>query len=211
MAPETVERPTAEQVRSRVHQMWDSVAESWGEHVDHVEDRARPVTERMIEAVTPAPGDEVLELACGAGGLGLVIADRVTPGGRVVLSDVAPQMVEIAARRVASHDLAGGATTDVRTQVLDLEQIDLPDSSFDIVVCREGLMFALEPERAVAEITRVLRPGGRAAIAVWGPSDRNPWLGVLAEAVEQHTGRRCRLAAHRAHSPSAPTARWRPS
>ncbi len=184
MSSETVERPSAEQIRNRVHQMWGSVAESWGEHVDHVEQRAKRVTQLMVEAVAAAPGDEVLELACGAGGLGLAIADHVTPGGRVVLSDVAPEMVAIAATLAASRDQA----TQVSAQVLDLEQIDVPDDSFDIVVCREGLMFALDPVRAATEIVRVLRPGGRAAIAVWGPRDRNPWLGVLADAVERHTG-----------------------
>src|SRR6185295_2765066 len=85
----------------------------------------------------------------------------------------------------AGRDHVGGT---VSTRVLDLEQIDMPDASFDIVVCREGLMFALDSVRAASEIARVLRPGGRAAIAVWGPRDRNPWLGVLADAVQQHTG-----------------------
>jgi SAM-dependent methyltransferase len=168
--------------------MWGSVAESWGEHVDHVEQRAWPVTRLMIDEVIPAPGEEVLELACGAGGLGLAIADQVAPGGRVVLSDVAPEMVAIAAARAAGRDQIDGTTTQVSAQVLDLEQIDAPDASFDVVVCREGLMFALDPVRAATEVARVLRPGGRAALAVWGPRDRNPWLGVLADAVQQHTG-----------------------
>ncbi len=188
MSTETVQLPTAEQVRDRVHQMWGSVAESWGEHADHVEQRAEAVTRLMIEAVAPTPGDEVLELACGAGGLGLAIAEQVTPGGRVVLSDVAPEMVAIASSRAARRAHVGTGAARVTAQVLDLERIDLPDDSFDIVVCREGLMFALDPVRAAREIGRVLRPGGRAAIAVWGPRDRNPWLGVLADAVQQHTG-----------------------
>ena len=188
MTSETVQLPTAEQIRHRVHQMWGSVAESWGEHGDHVEQRAESVTRLMIEAVAPAPGDEVLELACGAGGLGLAIADHLAPGGRVVLSDVAPEMVAIASTRAARRPTVGGAAMQVSAQVLDLEKIDLPDDSFDIVVCREGLMFALDPARAAREIARVLRPGGRAAIAVWGPRDRNPWLGVLADAVHLHTG-----------------------
>ena len=188
MSSETVQLPTAEQIRNRVHQMWGSVAESWDEHADHVEQRAEALTRLMIDAVAPAPGDEVLELACGAGGLGLAIADQVTPGGRVVLSDVAPEMVAIASTRAARRDDVGGAARQVSAQVLDLEQIDMPGDSFDIVVCREGLMFALDPVKAAREIARVLRPGGRAAIAVWGPRDRNPWLGVLADAVSQHTG-----------------------
>jgi SAM-dependent methyltransferase len=168
--------------------MWGSVAESWGEHADHVEQRSMPVTRLMVDAVSPAPGEEVLELACGAGGLGLAIADRVTPGGRVVLSDAAPEMVAIAAARAARRASAGPAGVEVRAQVVDLEQIDLPDASFDIVVCREGLMFALDPAQAAGEIARVLRPGGRVAVAVWGPRSRNPWLGVLADAVQEHIG-----------------------
>ena len=188
MSPETVQLPTGEQIRNRVHQMWGSVAESWGEHVDHVEQRAERVTRLMIDAVAPAPGDEVLELACGSGGLGLAIAEQVTPGGRVVLSDVAPEMVAIASARAASRVQVDGAATQVSAHILDLEQIDVPDASFDIVVCREGLMFALDPVQAASEMARVLRPGGRVAIAVWGPRDRNPWLGVLADAVEERTG-----------------------
>jgi SAM-dependent methyltransferase len=118
----------------------------------------------------------------------LAIADRVTPGGRVVLSDVAPEMVRVAAARAARRNPAEATPQGVSTQVIDLEQINRPEASFDIVVCREGLMFALDPARAAREIARVLRPGGRVALAVWGPRDRNPWLGVLADAVQEHTG-----------------------
>jgi ubiquinone/menaquinone biosynthesis C-methylase UbiE len=188
MSSDTVQAPTAEQIRHRVHRMWGSVAESWGEHADHVEQRSYVVTRLMIDAVAPAPGDDVLELACGAGGLGLTIADLVAPGGRVVLSDVAPEMVAIAAARAARGGEAGAPTAEISARVVDLEQIDLPDAAFDIVVCREGLMFALDPARAAREIARVLRPGGRVAVAVWGPRSRNPWLGVLADAVQEHTG-----------------------
>jgi ubiquinone/menaquinone biosynthesis C-methylase UbiE len=187
MTTDTVQ-PTAQQIRQRVHAMWGVVAESWGEHADHVEQRSQVVTRLLIDAVAPAPGDEVLELACGAGGLGLAIADRVSPGGRVILSDVAPEMVAIAAARAARRDTAGAASPEIHAQVVDLEQIDLPDASFDIVLCREGLMFALDPAQAANEIARVLRPGGRVAVAVWGPRNRNPWLGVLADAVQEHTG-----------------------
>lgn len=186
MSPETIPPPAPEQIRTRVHQMWGSVAPSWSEHADQVEQRSEVVTRLMIDAVVPAPGDEVLELACGAGGLGLTIADQITRGGRVILSDVAPAMVRIASARALRHDRADAPL--VSAQVIDLEQIDLPDASFDIVVCREGLMFALDPARAASEIARVLRPDGRVAVAVWGPRSRNPWLGVIADAVQEHTG-----------------------
>jgi SAM-dependent methyltransferase len=73
--------------------------------------------------------------------------------------------------------------------VLDLEDVDEPDASFDVVLCREGLMFAVDPARAARELRRVLRPGGRAAIAVWGPRERNPWLGIVFDAASAQLGR----------------------
>jgi SAM-dependent methyltransferase len=120
----------------------------------------------------------VLELACGPGGLGLAAAPRVLPGGEVVLSDVVPEMTAIAARRAAARGL-----THVTSTEHDLERITEPDGSFDVVLCREGLMFAPDPARAVREIARVLRPGSRVALTVWGPRERNPWLGLVFDRV----------------------------
>jgi SAM-dependent methyltransferase len=126
----------------------------------------------------------VLELACGPCGLGLAAAERVAPGGEVVLSDVVPEMTAIASARAEALGL-----TNVSGCELDLEDIDQPDESYDVVLCREGLMFATDPARAAREIRRVLRPGGRFALAVWGPRVRNPWLGVVFDAVSAQIGR----------------------
>ena len=188
MSAGTAPRPTTDEVRNRVHRMWGSVAAAWAEHADEVEHRAAAVSRAMVDAVAPEPGQAVLELACGAGALGLAIAERVSPGGSVVLSDVAPEMVAIAAERAAGRRQHGDGPRQVTARVIDLEQIDLPENAVDIVVCREGLMFAVDPGAAAREIARVVRPGGRVAVAVWGPRDRNPWLGILADAIEEHTG-----------------------
>ena len=67
------------------------------------------------------------------------------------------------------------------TVVLDLEAIDEPDRSFDIVLCRDGLMLVPDPARAAAEIRRV---GGRLVVAVWGAPERNPWLSTIFRIVE---------------------------
>jgi SAM-dependent methyltransferase len=101
-----------------------------------------------------------------------------------VVSDVAPEMVAIAARRAGERGLA-----NVCTAVLDLEAIDQPDASFDAVLCREGLMFASDPALAVREMQRVLAPGGRLCVSVWGPRSRNPWLGLVLDAVGAQLGR----------------------
>ena len=101
----------------------------------------------------------------------------------MVLSDVAPEMTAIAGRRAAELGL-----DNVTTAVLDIEHIDEPDASYDVVLCREGLMFALDPGQAAREIRRVLRPGGRLALAVWGPRERNPWLGTVLDSVSAQIG-----------------------
>jgi ubiquinone/menaquinone biosynthesis C-methylase UbiE len=180
MEASMVEQPDAGQ---HLHDMWSAVAGSWATHADYVDTRAAELTEAMLELAALRPGDRVLELACGPGGLGLAAARRVAPGGHIVLSDVAPQMTAIAAQRAEAR-----ALDNVSVRELDLERIDQPDGSFDIVLCREGLMFALDPARAVREIRRVLRPGGRFAISVWGPRERNPWLAIVLDAVSAQVG-----------------------
>jgi ubiquinone/menaquinone biosynthesis C-methylase UbiE len=169
---------TTDDLHAQLHGMWAAVAPSWEQHADYVDARGALVADEMIERSAPRPGERVLELACGPGGLGIAAAERVAPGGQVVLSDVAAGMTAIAAAR------AGAAGLDnVTTLELDLEHIDQPDGSYDLVLCREGLMFAPDPARAASEIRRVLRPSGRAAIAVWGPRERNPWLGIVLDSV----------------------------
>lgn len=172
-----------DELRSRLHGMWSAVAEGWSEHADFIDDRGELVTERMLDLAAPAAGDHVLELACGPGGVGLAAAARVGAGGRVVLSDVAAEMTAIAARRAQAIGL-----DNVETRELDLDAIDQPDAEFDVVFCREGLMFATDHLGAAREIRRVLRPGGRFALAAWGPRERNPWLGILMDSVSAEFG-----------------------
>jgi SAM-dependent methyltransferase len=171
------------EVRTHLRAMWAAVAPGWAEHADYVDARGRRLTERMLAVTSPLPGQRVLELACGAGDVGLAAAELVAPGGEVVLSDAVPEMTAIAARRAAARGV-----DSVRTSVYDVERIAEPDASFDVVVCREGLMFAPDPGRAAAEIGRVLRPGGRFAVAVWGPRARNPWLGIVLDATSAQLG-----------------------
>jgi SAM-dependent methyltransferase len=171
-------------LRTHLHGMWAAVAPAWAEHAAYADARGSEVAQRMLELTAPAPGERVLELACGPGGLGLAAAAQIAPGGEAVLTDVAAGMTAIAAARARAAGL-----TNVTTRELDLEDIAEPDGSYDVVLCREGLMFATDPGRAAREMRRVLRPGGRVAVAVWGPRERNPWLGLVFDAVSEHVGR----------------------
>jgi ubiquinone/menaquinone biosynthesis C-methylase UbiE len=170
-------------VRAHLHGMWASVAEAWAENAAFVDARGEHVTARMLELARPRAGERVLELACGAGGPGLDAARLVAPDGEVVLSDVVAEMTATAARRAAERSLA-----NVTTRTLDLERLDVPDGDVDVVLCREGLMLVPDPERAAREIRRVLRPGGRAVVTVWGPRERNPWLALVFDTVAAELG-----------------------
>jgi ubiquinone/menaquinone biosynthesis C-methylase UbiE len=169
--------------RRRLQGMWAAVAPSWEHYADYVDARGEAVTRELLADAALRPGDQVLELACGPGGLGLAAAPLVGSEGTVVVSDVVAEMTAIAATRAAAMGLH-----NVTARSLDLEQIAEPDGTYAAVLCREGLMFARDPARAAGEIARVLRPGGRVAIAVWGPRTRNPWLGVVLDAVSAQLG-----------------------
>jgi len=170
----------ADELREHLHGMWGSVAPRWRAHADFVDERGAALTEGMLEAAELRAEDRVVELACGPGSVGIAAAPLVA---EVVITDVAPEMTAIAAERAAARGLA-----NVSTRTLDLEAIDEADATFDVVLCREGIMLVPDPGLAAAEIRRVLAPGGRAAISVWGPRERNPWLGVVFDAVSEQLG-----------------------
>lgn len=170
-------------LRTGLHGAWNVAAAGWGEHAGFIDGREAVVASRMLDLAAVGAGDRVLELACGPGGVGLAAAERVGPDGEVVLSDVAPGMTEIADAR--ARDLGLG---NVSVRVLDLERIDEPDDAYDVVLCREGLQLVPDPAQAAGEMRRVLRPGGRTVLAVWGPRADNPWLGVLLDAASTQFG-----------------------
>jgi SAM-dependent methyltransferase len=164
-----------------VSEMWDSVAPGWESNADFVDGHLAGATKLLLEGLRVSPGDRVLELACGPGGAGLAAAKLVGPDGRVVLADVAPAMVEVAARRAAR-------LRQVETIVCDQVAIDASAESFDAALTRHGLMFAEDPSAAVAEAARVLRPGGRYGAITWGPRESNPWLGIILDSVGDQFG-----------------------
>lgn len=176
MTERTDRGANADGLRAQLHGMWDSVAAGWAEHASFVNARGAALTRELLDLTRPAGGERVLELAAGAGDVGIAAARLVGPEGEVVISDVSGEMVAIARDRARE-------TGNVTTRVLDLEAIAERDESFDVVLCREGLMLVPEPRLAAREIHRVLRPGGRLALAVWGPRERNPWLAVVFDSV----------------------------
>ncbi len=156
--------------------MWDSVAPGWEANAEFVDEQLALATEALLDVAKIGEGDRVLDLAAGPGGAGLAAAQRVGSTGSVVISDVAAEMVAVAARRASG-------VAQVSTAVFDQGAIEFGDGTFDAAINRHGLMFVEDPVQTVREAGRVLRVGGRFAVMTWDRRDANPWLGLVLDAV----------------------------
>jgi ubiquinone/menaquinone biosynthesis C-methylase UbiE len=150
---------------------WEEAASGWTRQQAAMREFSAPVSHWMLDAISPQPGERVLELAAGLGETGMLAAELVAPMGGVVISDQAEAMLDGARERAIALGLS-----NVEFRVLNAEWIDLPVASVDAVLCRWGYMLMADPLAALIETRRVLRPGGRVALAVWDQLDRNPWM-----------------------------------
>ena len=128
----------------------------------------------MLAHASVAPGDDVLDLACGTGLVTIRAALAVGPKGLVTGVDLSEKMIGVATKRAEELRLG-----NVRFERMDGESLALPDASFDVVLCALGLMYMPEPELALRELSRVLRPGGRMALAVWGERSQCGWSSLF--------------------------------
>jgi SAM-dependent methyltransferase len=133
-----------------------------------------PVSQALLAALAPGPDDVILELAGGTGELAALLAPSVA---QVICTDFSPAMVEAAKRR---------GTPGVEHRVLDMQAIDLPDASVDGVICRYGCMLVPDPALAMQETRRVLRAGGRVALATWAGAKQNPWATRYGPVLIEH-------------------------
>ncbi len=128
----------------------------------------------LLSSASLEPGGQVLDIACGTGLVSFGAARAVGPQGHVLGIDLSDRMVDAAERRARDMRLSNCSFSR-----MDAESLALPDASFDVVLCALGLMYMPDPERAVREMRRVLRPGGRVALAVWGERTKCRWSAVF--------------------------------
>ncbi len=150
---------------------WGAVSKGWEASADAFRRATMPVASWMIDHTAPQVGQTVLDLAAGIGDTGFLAAELIQPGGTLITSDQSPEMLSAAQRRAEALGIK-----NVRFKQIDASQpIDIETASIDVVLCRWGYMLMDHPEAALQETRRVLRPGGRVALAAWAAAAENRW------------------------------------
>jgi SAM-dependent methyltransferase len=165
-----------EDVRQQSRARWTAAAQGWAKHADRLRRLTMPVSSWMVDAIGPQPGDTILELAAGPGDTGFLAAELIRPGGTLICSDFSPEMLSVAQERAQALGL-----DNVRFKQIDAETaVDIEAASIDGVLCRWGYMLMADPVTALLQTRRVLKPGGRLALAAWAGPDENPWSALPA-------------------------------
>jgi SAM-dependent methyltransferase len=142
-----------------------------------------PLASELVGVAPPRAGDRVLDVACGTGVVTRRAAAIVGPTGRVVGVDINPGMVAVAQSQPGVDSVA------IEYRQGDAQALDLPNGSYDVVYCQQGVQFLPDRAAGLREMRRVLRNGGRVAIAVWHGLDRHPLYAALTEAELPHLNR----------------------
>src|SRR5215831_14255674 len=168
-----------DEATDRVRQDWQGQANSWYQQREAFLSASRPVHDWLVDHLDLHDGQRVLDVAAGPGDTGFLAAPRLG-SGRLVSTDLAPAMVEAARQRGTE---LGIDNADYRT--LDAQAMDLPEASFDGVICRWGFMLMPDPAAALRECKRVLKPGGRLVFAVFTGPDENPFASLPARVLTE--------------------------
>jgi|SRR5665213_957220 len=142
-----------------------------------------PWAEILLDETKPQSGQSVLDVACGPGTVTRHAALRVGPSGRVTGCDLSPAMLDI-----AHSKLSVGASAPIEYFECPADSVPVPDESFDLVTCQQGLQFFPDRPAALAEMRRALRPGGQLGIAVWCAIEDCPPFAALATALGRVLG-----------------------
>jgi ubiquinone/menaquinone biosynthesis C-methylase UbiE len=152
---------------------WNTAATGWRKWSELIDGGASGISDRLVELAGVTAGSSVLDVAAGYGEPSLSAARAAGPDGRVVATDISPEMIAFGWERAAAAGL-----DSIEFVEADASVLDFPEESFDAALSRWGIIFEPDGEAAAARVRTFLRPGARMAISSWGPPDRVPMLGI---------------------------------
>jgi ubiquinone/menaquinone biosynthesis C-methylase UbiE len=167
--------PTFDPVKYKdtTRQQWQTAAEAWYRWGPTLHEWLGPATETMLDLAGIGPGSKVLDVAAGAGEQTLAAARRVAPTGFVLATDISSNILEFCKQSAHEAGLA-----NIETRVMDGENLELDESSFDAVISRVGLIYFPDQQKALTGMRRVLKPGGRVAAIVYSTPDNNKFFSI---------------------------------
>lgn len=160
---------------------WRASAPYWEKHGEIIRLAFSPITSALLDATAISAGQSVLDVAGGMGEPAMTIAETVGLDGRVVCTDIAPGMVAAARREAMRRGFS-----HLGFALCSADDLPFAAEAFDTAVSRLGIMFFPDPLKAISEMARVVRPGGRIGFAVWGTKDENPFFRVPTEVINTY-------------------------
>jgi SAM-dependent methyltransferase len=171
--------------KETTREQWQNAADAWSDYGPFLRRWLGPATELMLDMTHVREGSRVLDVAAGAGDQSLQAAERVGGSGHVLATDIAPRILERAAHN------ARVAGVRLETRVMDGENLDVSEGTFDALICRVGLIYFPDQQRALAGMSRALKPGGRLGAIVYSTPEKNPFFSIPVGIIR----RRARLPA----------------
>ncbi len=159
--------------KNTTHDQWQTAAEAWFRWSPTLNHWLGKATETMLDMAGISTGHRVLDVAAGAGEQSITTAKKVGATGFVLVTDISSNILEFAQQMAKQAGL-----NNIETQVMDGENLTIPDSTFDAVISRVGLIYFPDQQRALKEMLRVLKPGGKVAAIVYSIPDKNKFFSV---------------------------------
>lgn len=159
--------------KNTTRDQWQAAAEAWYRWSSTLNQWLGKATDKLLAMANIAEGQQVLDVAAGAGEQSITVARKVGPTGLVLATDISSNILEFAQQMANQAGLK-----NIRTEVMDGENLTLPDASFDAVISRVGLIYFPDQQRALTEMLRILKPGGKVAAIVYSTPDKNKFFSV---------------------------------
>jgi SAM-dependent methyltransferase len=159
--------------KNTTHDQWQAAAEAWYRWSPTLNQWLGKATDRMLEMAGIREGHRVLDIAAGAGEQSITTAKKVGPNGHVLATDISANILEYAKQMAEQEGLS-----NIETKVMDGENLQLEDGTYDAVISRVGLIYFPDQQKALKEMLRVLKPGGKVAAIVYSTPEKNKFFSV---------------------------------